>query len=366
MPTHDETAVLRVLDAAANRAREGLRVVEDCVRFCLDDAHLSRLCKELRHELTTALACIPWSQRAAARDTANDVGTQLSTPSEQSRTDLAQVLAANAARIQDGLRSLEEFGKLVDSRMAAAIKQIRYRSYTVLKAAETARGSRQRLDGCRLCVITDGRGSPGEFDILVRSLVAAGVGAIQLRDKRLCDRELLGRARQLRELTRQTSTLAIVNDRPDLAAICQADGVHLGQDDVAVREARRIVGPRVLVGVSTHSIAQARQAVLDGADYLGVGPVFPSSTKQFAEFVGLELVRQVAAEISLPAFAIGGISAQNAHEVVAAGAVRVAVSGAIVGAADPAAAAAQVLAAISVTAANGVSPSDPTQLAQRQ
>src|SRR4051794_10471359 len=105
-----------------------------------------------------------------------------------------------------------------------------------------------------------------------------------MREKDLPDRELLERARQLRQWTRQAGVLFIVNDRPDIARLVEADGVHLGQDDLPVREARRILGPDALVGVSTHNLEQVRQAILDGASYLGVGPTFPSKTKEFREF----------------------------------------------------------------------------------
>jgi thiamine-phosphate pyrophosphorylase len=126
-----------------------------------------------------------------------------------------------------------------------------------------------------------------------------------------------------------------MNDRPDLARLADADGVHVGQDELSVQDARRIVGPRALVGVSTHSIEQARQAVLDGASYIGVGPTFPSQTKSFQEIPGLEFVRQVHAEIHLPAFVIGGVTRDRIDSVAAAGARRVAVSAAVCNAEDP-------------------------------
>ena len=125
-----------------------------------------------------------------------------------------------------------------------------------------------------------------------------------------------------------------MNDRADVAVLSAADGVHVGQDELSVKDARAIVGPEVLVGVSTHNIEQVRRAVLDGANYLGVGPTFPSTTKSFAAFAGLDFVRAVATEISLPAFAIGGITLENVSQVISAGLRRVAVSGAVVNAAD--------------------------------
>jgi thiamine-phosphate pyrophosphorylase len=199
------------------------------------------------------------------------------------------------------------------------------------------------LASARLYVLTDGRSSPEELRRLAESLIAAGVHVIQLRDKRLGDRELFERARLLREATAGSGTLLIVNDRPDLARLAQADGVHVGQDELSVKDARTIVGPEAIVGVSTHSIEQARQAVLDGANYIGVGPTFPSGTKQFDTLPGIELLRAVAAEVRLPAFAIGGIDCDNLGEVLAAGIHRVAVSGAIATADDPAAVAREML-----------------------
>ena len=182
---------------------------------------------------------------------------------------------------------------------------------------------------------------------------------IQLRDKHLDDRELVDRGRLLRKLTRGTNTLAIVNDRADIAAAVQADGVHLGQEDLSVKDARAIVGTRMLVGVSTHNIEQARAAVLDGANYLGAGPTFPSRTKAFDAFAGLEFLREMAAEIRLPTFAIGGIDAENLPEVLAAGIERVAVSGAVTGkgrAAEAALAARELLCMLKSRTAEAVSP----------
>ncbi|HWA98921.1 MAG TPA: thiamine phosphate synthase [Pirellulales bacterium] len=340
-PVTVDPRVLRILDAAANRAREGLRVVEDYVRFVLDDGSLTEQLKQLRHDLAAVLALCPTAEMLGSRDTPGDVGTTVTTASEQRRSSPEAVVAASLKRLQESLRSLEEFGKLVDSALGARFEQLRYRAYTVEQAVFAAVGTRRddRLASARLYVLLDGRASVEAFQTLVRQLVAHGVDVIQLRDKQLADGALLGRARLLRSLTRGTSTLFVMNDRPDLAVLAGADGVHVGQDELSVAEVRRIVGSAMLVGVSTHTIEQARQAVRDGADYLGVGPVFPSTTKQFAHLAGLGFVRQVAAEIALPAFAIGGITLDNVEQVVSAGLHRVATSAAILSAHDPAAAA---------------------------
>ena len=359
-PVPGRIGLLRILDAAANRAGEAVRVVEDHARFVLNDAALMRECKEMRHALAAALAVLPPAERLAARDTMGDVGTEISTPSEGRRIDVDDVANANLRRLQESLRSLEEYGKVLDPALGRACEQLRYRSYTLQKQFAERAGRivcgevvhsmlddrRSRLAEAKLYVLIDGRSSHEAFAALVEQLVAVGVDILQLRDKSLDDRTLLTRARQLRAATAGTKTLFIMNDRPDLAALTDADGVHVGQDELSVAETRVIVGHERLIGVSTHSIEQARQAVADGADYLGVGPTFPSGTKQFAEFPGLAFVAAVAREVSLPAFAIGGIDAANVAEVREAGLHRVAVSGAILNQADAQAAVERLRAAL--------------------
>lgn len=349
---------LRILDASLNRAAEGLRVVEDYVRFALDDAHLTRLVKELRHDFAAVAGAIPAADRHAARDTPHDVGTAVATLAESERPDAWAVCAASFERVKQSLRSLEEFGKVAKPQ-AAEFEGLRYRLYAIESAVGRTVDARERLDGLRLCVLVDSGESEKAFATMIEQLVAARVHAIQIREKRLSDRELVARARMLVAASRNgvvnpspspspqgrgmSATLVIINDRADVAAAVDADGVHLGQDDMTVKDARGIVGPRKLIGVSCHSIEQARDAVLAGANYLGVGPTFRSSTKQFDAYPGVALLRQVAAEIRLPAFAIGGITAANLPKVRAAGMDRVAVSSAVANASSPGDAVAELL-----------------------
>lgn len=344
----DHTDTLRTLDAAANRCREGLRVVEDYVRFSLDDAHLSRLLKELRHELTERLTHLDRLGVASARDTLGDVGTRIKTSREQTRQRPADIVLANCRRVAEALRTLEEFSKFVVAKIAdpalpAHLEQLRYRLYTIEKALLTTLSSRDRLDGCDLYLLATEALCHHGIGPAVRQALEAGVGIVQLREKQLTDRRCLELARRVREWTREANALFIMNDRADLAVLSDADGVHVGQDELTVREARRIVGTNRLVGVSTHTIEQARQAVLDGADYIGVGPVFSTTTKSFDQLAGLEFVKQVAGEIRLPWFAIGGICLENIAEVKAAGASQVAVSSVICESPNPGRAAAELL-----------------------
>jgi thiamine-phosphate pyrophosphorylase len=341
------SASLRVLDAALNRAGEGLRVVEDYLRFVLDDGHLTSEMKRLRHDLASAAAMIPAADRHAARDTPHDVGTAIKMAAETQRDDSWSVCQASLERTKQSLRSLEEFAKVVAPPVAASFEALRYRLYTLEAALGRTVDAVVRLADVRLCVLIDGGPSESEFVALASDLVEAGVGAIQLRDKALPVRQLVERSRLLCDVTRRSGrTLAIINDRPAVAAAVDADGVHLGQDDFTVKDARAVVGPRKLIGVSTHALDQARQAVIDGANYIGVGPIFPSATKQFDAFPGLDLLRDVSREIGLPAFAIGGISVANVAQVTAAGARRVAVSSAVTAAPSPGVAARDLLAAL--------------------
>ncbi len=332
----------RILDAAANRCREGLRVVEDFTRFVLDDAHLSAILKDLRHDLAAALEMLPADRLLRSRDTPGDVGAHIDTAAERQRLSPLHVAQANAKRVEESLRTLEEYGKVIDAEFAARCEQLRYRFYTVEQAIATTVSARERLAGCRLYLLVTDSTCPNGAGPLVRAALAGGVDAVQLREKDIPDRRLIDLAKRVREWTHAAGALFIINDRPDIAALVNADGVHVGQDDMTVREARQIVGTDRLVGLSAHNIEQARQAVLDGADYLGVGPTFPSQTKQFADVAGLNFVRQVADEITRPWFAIGGINADNVADVINAGAQRIAISAAIATASDPNGAARQL------------------------
>jgi thiamine-phosphate pyrophosphorylase len=172
---------------------------------------------------------------------------------------------------------------------------------------------------------------------VLAAALAGGVDVVQLREKDAGEDELLRAGRVFRRLTREAGALFVVNDSPELALRCEADGVHVGQDDMPVALVRELVG-ELIVGLSTHSPEQIRAA--EGADYIGVGPVYATPTKEGRAPVGLELVRAAARAAGVPWFAIGGIDETNADEVVAAGAERLAVVRAIRDAEDPRASAA--------------------------
>lgn len=198
-----------------------------------------------------------------------------------------------------------------------------------------------------LYVILD-RAAAGGRDLgtLLEAVIAGGCRMVQLREKAWPSGRLWPLAERLRERCRQAGVTFIVNDRVDLALALAADGVHLGQDDLPPARARPLLRPGMILGLSTHSVDQARLAHRAGADYVAVGSMFPTTTKPDFELVGPDLIRQVRGEIRVPLIGIGGITADNLTEVVQAGADGVAVISAVGAAADPAAATRRLLQAI--------------------
>ena len=326
-------SVARIVDANANRAREALRVMEDAARFVLNEPSLSRECKQLRHDLVSTLGRL--DQLTFNRDTPGDVGTSATTPAEITRESAASVAIAAGKRLSEALRAIEEYSKTLDAHVAADIEQLRYRGYDLDHRLTFALGS-GRGRQWRLCVLlSESLCAHHSWQEVAEQCVHAGADAIQLREKNLDDRTLMERAKDLANLA-HPSTTVIINDRPDIALLAGADGVHLGQTDLSCRDVRRLIGRQLLIGVSTSRLEQARHAQLDGADYCGVGPMFQSTTKHKDIIVGRDYLREYLEWSGLPHLAIGGVTPENISDLVAAGCQGVAVSSAICAAEQPA------------------------------
>ncbi|HEY1595452.1 MAG TPA: thiamine phosphate synthase [Thermoleophilaceae bacterium] len=202
---------------------------------------------------------------------------------------------------------------------------------------------RERLQRARLYLVIDAE----PVERVLPAALDGGVDIVQLREKDAADDDVLASGRRVRELCSEHGALFIVNDRPDIALACGADGVHVGQDDETLATVRETVGADLLIGISTHSPEQVEAGIASIADYLGVGPVHATPTKPGREPVGLELVRYAAAHAApKPWFAIGGIDPDTAPPVADAGARRIAVVRAIRDAPDPGAAAPALRAAV--------------------
>ena len=334
--------IWRTLDASANRSAEAVRVLEDILRFCLNDAFLSQEAKAIRHELAVIFAQEDFQARIQLRDVLRDVGASSTASKSPPRTELRHVFAANAARASQSIRSLEECSRVVMPRATTVFEQLRYRIYTLEKAAMTIIKSQKMFADIRLCVLLDVDQTQAEFKTLVGQLLDAGVRMIQLRDKKastalLCERAemILQQVRQHAEMKTGKRCLVLINDRADVAVAVNADGVHLGETDLPVNLARKVCGHEFIIGRTAHSIDEAKQAVREGVDYLGVGPCYPSTTKQFEYFASDAFLRDVSKEIQLPIFGIGGIASDNIDRLIHLGVKRVAIASSITGAADP-------------------------------
>ncbi|MCJ7543170.1 MAG: thiamine phosphate synthase [Phycisphaerae bacterium] len=339
--------VYRILDANFNRAREALRVAEDCGRFALNDPAITQMAKNLRSGLQEILSAMPADEMIASRDTAGDIGTEITSPTEPKRENLADVAQAACKRLTESLRTIEEYGKFVAPKEILRIERMRYDAYTLEQRLQDRLAVAGRFAQVRLYVLITPTLCRGSIRETSRAAIAGGADAIQLRHKGGCDAECLAIAAELRELTDETGKIFIVNDRPDIAAMVAADGVHLGQGDLPVAEARKLLRPGAIVGRSTHSLDQARGAVIEGADYISVGPIFATTTKDAGPPVGTALLQEVSSAVLLPIVAIGGITPDNAAQIVAAGGKCLAVSSAVCAAADPQDAAAAIRAKIS-------------------
>jgi len=330
--------VYRILDANFNRAREALRVAEDCGRFALNDPAITAMAKNLRSDLAEIFQIMPVEEFLVSRDTPGDIGTEISSPTETRRADLGDVVTAACKRLTEALRTIEEYGKFIAPGKVVNIERMRYNGYTLEKRILERLKVHRRLVGAKLYVLLSSRLCTGSLRETARATIAGGADVLQLRDKNIPDDQLLALAAELRGLADETNRIFIVNDRPDIAAIVGADGVHLGQHDLPIAETRRLLRPGAIVGRSTHSLAQAKAAVNEGADYISVGPIFETDTKDAGPVVGVEMLREISQAVPLPIVAIGGIQADTAEGVMAAGASLVAVCSAICGSEQPRAA----------------------------
>jgi len=323
-------------------------VVEDYARFALDSPGWAGALKKMRHRLLAAVDGLGvLTDLTAHRNTVGDVGTKLRAESEQERPGPRDVLAANFRRAGQGLRALEEYAKMLDPTAAPSFETLRYELYTVEKGIMARFVPNQRLSTARLYVLVTTALCGGRTPEHVASeAIRGGADMIQLREKQMPDADFLALARKMREVCCACGALFIVNDRLHIAELADADGVHLGRDDLPASEACRLLGPDKILGVSTHSPQQAHAAIMAGASYIGVGPVYATHTKPSAAPVGLEYVKFASENVRIPFFAIGGVNASNAHTILRAGARRLAVCSAVISADNVAAAASEIKEAI--------------------
>ena len=346
-PSDAMSRIFRIIDASMNRIGEGLRLLEDVARLLVGDAGLTEQLKVMRHELIRAEGLLH-QQLLDSRDSAGDVGVDIDVPGEDKQRDLPTTIVANARRVQESLRTLEELAKLpeISSQLdSEKFKHARFQLYTIereLFARLLRQDKTKRLTG--LYVIVDKQALKERSHVEVAAqAIRGGAKIIQLRDKLLSKRELLPIAQQLKNLCAEHGVLFIINDHLDLLLATDADGLHLGQHDLPTSVARKLLPVGKILGCSTTTVDQATTAESEGADYIAVGSMYPTSSKETAIVVGLERLRQIRQAVSLPLVGIGGITRDNAAEVIAAGADSVAVIRDVLEAETPEEAARQIV-----------------------
>ncbi len=325
----------RIIDANINRVSEGIRVIEDVVRFNFANEKLTENLRNTRHVLRK-LFNNEKKSLLLFRDSDKDIGKKISQNScADKKKDMESMAVANFKRIQEGLRVIEEICKTCGYYgKGKTVEQIRFEFYTIEK--EFSGFFKKKLPS-GIYGITAEKFSRGRTNIcVVREMVKAGVSVIQYREKYKykTSKQILNECYEIRKITNDYNVVFIVNDYIDIAMIVEADGVHLGQDDIDIKDARKILDNKI-VGISTHSKKQAQKAVEEGADYIGVGPIYSTKTKEnVCDPVGLQYLEYVVSDILIPFVAIGGIKEYNIEQVIRAGAETVSLVTEITGADD--------------------------------
>lgn len=326
------TGMHRILDANVNRAAEGIRVLEDVLRFYFEDEVLTKEFRNMRHTLRKSLQEMDDSF-ISCRDSEHDIGREISKGSTlDKKTSLKQLVNANFKRVTEALRVIEETLKIVGRyEISKDIEGLRYQAYYLEK--EYGKKFKKEIP-IGLYGITGEKFANGKSNLQsVKEMIEAGIKIIQYREKDKLHRDKIEEAKEIAKLCRENGVLFIMNDHVDLAVLVNADGVHVGQDDMSIEDVRAVIGEEKIVGVSTHSPDQAKKAVEQGADYIGVGPIFKTTTKDTAP-VGLEYLEYAVENVEIPFVAIGGIKEHNIDEIIKLGAERICLVSEIVGAED--------------------------------
>jgi len=332
-PQASPNQTLRIIDASLNRIGEGLRFLEDIARLLLNDVALTQQLKTMRHELIRS----DWpfqQQLLRTRNSKGDVGVNIEAPEDEKERELPVAVVANARRVQESLRTMEELTKIpgtISKLGSEKFKQARFDLYTIeqnLVSKLLRQDKMKRMPG--LYAIIDTHALKGRRHIEAASqVIRGGAKVIQLRDKILSKKELMPVAQELRNLCAEHNVLFIINDYLDLTLATDADGLHLGQDDLPIELARHLLPIDKILGCSTTTVDQAVAAESEGADYIAVGSIYPTPSKEAAKVVGLERLHQIRQAVTLPLVAIGGITQDNVAEVMSAGADSIAMIGAL-------------------------------------
>ena len=327
----EDLRISQIIDANLDRAREGLRVLEDWARFGLGKEDFVIKIKNFRQILGKNHLNI----YKISRDHIKDPCRGLSHDEQINRKNPSKIISCNSARVQEALRVIEEFSRDHNNKLSKIASEIRYEIYNLeieLLNFNARERSKLIISENNLYSITDHR--ENLLDIIEKILLG-GVKIIQHRFKDGNDKDNLREAIEINYLCKKYNSLFIVNDRVDIALASNADGVHLGQDDIDITTARKLLGSSKIIGVSANNSNDISKAIKNGCDYIGVGPVFQTLTKKNKEPLGVEKIKALTKDINIPWFAIGGINKANISILKNYGIRKVAVVSGLLNSKDP-------------------------------
>jgi thiamine-phosphate pyrophosphorylase len=330
-------SVYRIIDANFNRAREAVRVIEEFCRFALNCEPLTARAKQLRHDLSACLQELDTDRLIVGRDSIADVGVGQKVDSQLDRTELRDCFTAGCKRLTEALRVLAEMTQTINPSAAETFEKLRFSTYTLEKDIVLFSEPAEKFKAVKLYIIISSS-LPADVLSLTHRCIAGGADCIQLRAKGIDDSELFALASEFVRICKDADVLSIINDRVDIAVAAGADGVHLGQDDLPIDQARKLQLTPLIIGRSTHSIEQLRAACDELVTYVSLGPVFSTPTKPGLEPVGLDYVTQaieILKDSGIGHVAIGGITLDNIDKILSADAKAIAVCSAVTESADP-------------------------------
>ena len=336
-----ERAVYRIIDANFNRSREALRVMEEFCRFALNCQPLSARAKQIRHSLCRAIGKLDIEKLLTCRDSDSDVGSGLQVEEQMKRSTLRDCFLAASKRAAEALRALAETAQIIDTDIAAELERLRFDVYTLEKDVAAAGFAAERFARVRLYVLVTVEKDDSDSSVLqiAGQCARGGADCMQLRCKGLDDLRALRLACEFVKVCKDANVLSIMNDRADIAIASGADGVHLGRDDLPISDVRRLGTGPLIVGLTTHSVDQLKEAIAAGADYVSIGPVYSTSTKPSLAPVGISYITdaiKILEGTGIGHVAIGGINVDNIAPVLQAGAKAIAVCSAVTQADSPA------------------------------
>ena len=331
----------RIIDANFNRGREALRVMEEYCRFGLNHPTLSAQVKQCRHQLCESMKGIDPQKRLLNRDVDGDVGRELKVEGQLQRQSLEDCFTAAAKRASEALRALAESIQTIDPAISTMMEKIRFEVYALEKKTALSACAKRKLEAVRLYVLINVNNQADEQESLhlAKTCIDNGADCLQLRAKDICDSSLLNLAQKFTTLCKESGVVSIINDRTDIAVLADADGVHLGQDEIPVSYARQLAKRPFIVGVSTHNLDELRHAIDCGCDYVGIGPAFASPTKPHLDVSGLGYIKQAVSILEQSGVfhvAIGGINSQNIPSLLEVGVKAVAIGSAVSHSENPA------------------------------